>query len=271
MADEKGSGSESDVQSTAQAVAALAEAIPVYQDAMQPAAQEIGKGLGGLMAWLMQGLVKMGIDARQNVAKFEEEFNAKAEQIPKDRLIVPDPMIAVPALQALAFTAQHDELREMFVKLLVAASDSNTSSSAHPSFAEVIKQLSPSEARLLKTFGNSVRLPVVRLLLVVNGGGTSPASPSLTEGYEFSQSLEQHAVNLDNLERVGIIRLDFGSSFTNLERYSKAMEVFTRIQGPVPIYNAGESIPVGEQKLTCQQGIIEVTNFGASFIKTCVA
>ncbi len=47
------------------------------------------------------------------------------------------------------------QLREMFANLLASAMNSDVSNDVHPSFVEIIKQLSPDEAKILKYFSDN--------------------------------------------------------------------------------------------------------------------
>lgn len=69
--------------------------------------------------------------------------------IPADRIQPPEPTVAGPALEALRFAGKEEALREMYANLLATAMDRHTAERAHPAFVEVIKQLSPDEAKLL--------------------------------------------------------------------------------------------------------------------------
>lgn len=48
-------------------------------------------------------------------------------------------------------TIDAEELRDMFANLLARSMDTATAGNVHPSFVEVIKQLTPDEARILST------------------------------------------------------------------------------------------------------------------------
>ena len=74
---------------------------------------------------------------------------------------MPPPYIAVPAVEALRYTAEEPALCEMYLHLLATAMDSRTVPLAHPAFAEIIRQLTPDEARIINLFAQFNSLPVV--------------------------------------------------------------------------------------------------------------
>ena len=62
----------------------------------------------------------------------------------------PNPRIAVPALQALTYSLDDELIREMFANLLAADMNAETKKDAHPAFVELIKEMTPADARVLK-------------------------------------------------------------------------------------------------------------------------
>lgn len=69
--------------------------------------------------------------------------------------------MAGPALEALKYTGHEEELREMYANLLVTSLNVETAKKAHPSFVEVIKQLEPKEARLIKHLSERLNYPSI--------------------------------------------------------------------------------------------------------------
>ncbi len=159
----------SNVRDTAQAVQGIVEAVPVYQDAVQPAAQELGKGLETVaktinvclapLKAIIWGAGQFEDFLRKNVAE-------KLSETPTEEIIEPKPHVAGPALEALRFTGYEESLRDLYANLLAASMDSKTVSLAHPSFVEIIKQMTPDEARLMKYFSTEELLPLIRSHLI---------------------------------------------------------------------------------------------------------
>ncbi len=134
-----------------------------YPDALRPAAREFGSSA----APVGKELAKAGVTLAKtiNVAlaplrgmvwgyeKFEEivfpELGKRFEQ-KLHRLVTPKPNIAVPALEAMRYSADEPELRRMYVNLLETAMDKETAEKAHSAFVEIIRQLMPDEARVLE-------------------------------------------------------------------------------------------------------------------------
>ncbi|MCX6584087.1 MAG: DUF4393 domain-containing protein [Candidatus Aminicenantes bacterium] len=123
----------------------------VYDDALHPIAAEAGKALGTLgkavnvaLAPLL-GLVWSG----EQIVKYVSETigqKLRERNVPIERIQTPDPDIAVPALAALRYS----KLRENYANLLATSMDSAVSNQAHPAFVEILKQLTPDEAKIIE-------------------------------------------------------------------------------------------------------------------------
>jgi hypothetical protein len=75
--------------------------------------------------------------------------------VPPETLVTPRAEVVAGVVEGLQTRADVPELRAMFVELLAAAMQANTEERAHPAFAEIIRQLTPDEARLLRTLTKS--------------------------------------------------------------------------------------------------------------------
>lgn len=76
-----------------------------------------------------------------------EYFSKK--NIKKEDIVTPDLSIAVPLIEAMRYTSHKTELREMFTNLLGASMNKEVSGE-HPAFVEIIKQMSPLDAKSLE-------------------------------------------------------------------------------------------------------------------------
>jgi len=94
---------------------------------------------------------------------YPEEMAARIENIPDENLITPAASVAVPAMQGLSYSFGEPDLKELYLNLLTTASDNRRSEDAHPAFADVIKQLSVKEVKLLDLVLKRVDVPVCRI------------------------------------------------------------------------------------------------------------
>lgn len=132
----------------------LLGAIPeLYDDLAKPAVQEVGKTL----ALPLQAVNALLVNPRKWIANAQyklQETNAlianKLKYIDENKLIAPPDYVAVPALQALSYSMDSSELRNLYANLLAKAMNTDTSGSVHPAYIEIIKQFSPLDAILFK-------------------------------------------------------------------------------------------------------------------------
>ena len=98
---------------------------------------------------------------------FEQDFAVdlaeKLEGVPEAELQSPKAVIAGPAIEGLGYSLDEPDLKEMYLNLLARASVQTTAPSVHPSFVDVIRQLSPEEAPLLSSLLATLRVPAIRI------------------------------------------------------------------------------------------------------------
>lgn len=173
--------------------------------------------------------------------------------------------MAVPAIQAISYCMNSQELRNMYANLLATSMVSGKKENAHPSFVEIIKQLTPDEAKLLKKIsemGNS--FPLVDVKLHTNDGGF------ITEVHNFTLIAEgvcdypnKVFTYIDNLVRLKLIDIPHGVKLNNDDIYFQIesnAEIQKLINSPIP---KGFRWEIVRKKF-------EVTQYGDCFWETCV-
>lgn len=275
---------EDTVKTLAEVVTGVLEKAPIYEDAAQPALREIGQGLGGMLKMVVLPLKMLGYKADQLLEDFEEKLNKKGETIPKENLQAPDPMIAGPVIQSLGYTMHEENLRNMFTNLLVTGMNSALSNDAHPAFVEVIKQLSPDEAKVVIYLSEMFQeksndsssigryrakdvpniLPIVNFSIKLAAGGTSIIKRNVCLITEKAQCrfADEEERYIDNLSRLGILRIRFDTWFTNADAYQ---EMERNLDGLRSVFHAEDG-----RTLTVNKGILEITGFGRTFFAACV-
>lgn len=123
-----------------------------YDDALRPTLQSVGSTLGNIVDFLGIATIPLKYwsdKVRLNFAHRLEQYKTKLETVPEDKRCEVSPEIGIPALQALPYTT-NDDVADLFTNLLTNASNIDMVQYAHPSFTEMIKRLSPDEARIVK-------------------------------------------------------------------------------------------------------------------------
>jgi hypothetical protein len=273
-------GDESKIRDAADAVKGLLEAAPIYDDALQPVAKQIGKALETLgravnmalapIAALVWGYEKIG---EYLVPALEERL----ARVPTENIITPSPTVAGPAIEALRFAGHDETLRDLYANLLATAMNSETAYRAHPAFVEIIKQLTPDEAKLIAFIA---RLPVIELAFI---NVRAALVPTEAESYRGGQDVLRRFVTLgdraecafseltssylDNFERLGLIEIQEGSYWTGAagDKVYEELQEAPRVQEALARIEAAE-----ERKPEIHRGLIRITSLGRQFIEAAV-
>lgn len=157
---------ENKVRDVVDAITGVAKAIPVYDDVVQPAAKEIGKGLQTVAKTIHIALAPVsalvwGYDQIKDFVTTKVADRLK--NVKPEDIVTPKPNVAGPVLEALRYTGHEESLSDLYANLLAASMDKKTASSAHPAFAEIIKQLTPDEAKLVGLFVHNIALPLLNV------------------------------------------------------------------------------------------------------------
>lgn len=157
---------ESKVRDVVDAVTGVAKAIPIYQDVAQPAAQEIGKALQTVAKTVHIALAPVsalvwGYDQIRDFVS--SKVSERLKNVPPENIISPKPNVAGPALESLRYTGHEETLGDLYANLLAASMDKATADGAHPAFVEIIKQLTPDEAKLVSLFLREMPFPLLNV------------------------------------------------------------------------------------------------------------
>jgi hypothetical protein len=138
---------------------------------------------------------------KARTARFFARVERKVAAVPAERQQPAPATIAAPAALHCALLGDGDdvaELREMFENLLAASMDRDTAAAAHPAFVSMIQQLTPTEARILRSierdeysYSDSRRSGSFRTMLGID------AESNGTRRQQY----------ISNLERLGILRM----------------------------------------------------------------
>jgi Abortive infection alpha len=257
------------IKETAEAVEAVLKAVPVYPDLVQPTAREIGTVMGRAVHAALMPL-------RGVVWCFEqiEDFVTAAvterlADVPPERVQTPAPTVAGPALEALRFAGSDETLRELYANLLATAMDRQSAERAHPAFVEIIKQLTPDEAKILRMIARSGRTP--RPVINISGR-EKDQSGRRAYLHHFSLIGEQAGCQhvhltpsyLENLCRLMV---------TAIPPYSWYSDpgVYDAVEGHAQVLALKARIAADGRTVDIERERFDVTNFGAQFLAACVA
>jgi|GEM_PF-1888884 len=267
-----------------------------YQDGLQPAMKEVGGFLGtvfGVFNALLAPVKKWIIKREYSVKQFEKELELKYNAIPEINRKEPEMNILGNALEALRYTIDQDELREMFENIIISSMDNRTSEKCHPSYVDVIKQLSTQDAKLLKAIKNyhgllPLLLPIYKLRIrKTDGQGVDEIEQTHQDFPEFyigninDLSFNAISKSMTSISRLGLIEI---TSIGNIgELHFTGPEIMKRKGTPYDnlLNQAKTQNGIVEycnsinkmrdiSSIDFRKGCYKITEFGKDFMKTCI-
>lgn len=151
----------------------------------------------------------------------------KLQHIHADKLQTPPAYIAVPVLEALKYVTDTEELSNLYCNLLANAMDKDTAGNAHPSFVDIIKHLTPDEAKILQLFVDNKAIPYINALQITDKAkGTYQVIEEqhvhIIEDFDVELTyVDNIPFYLDNIKRLGIIAPPDGLSLSDDKQYYK--------------------------------------------------
>lgn len=258
------------ITDAAKAIAAITEQVPIYQDAIQPGAKEVSKGLVVVAKAVNAALIPVEgfIWGMEKIRDFvSAKVAAKLQNVPPEDIQPLKPHIGVPAIEALRYTGEETDLADLYANLLATAMDRKTAYTAHPGFVDIIKNMAPDEARIMRFLSANLFYPLVNIKLVTksNSSFNIPFRHISLLGLDAQCQHPPLAANyLDNLERLGLIEISESSRMQSEEGY-KRIENFPQIKDII------ESLMKDpEKKPEVQKIRLLVTDLGKQFIGACV-
>lgn len=268
-------GDDNKVKETVEAVTGLVQAIPVYQDLAQPAVKQVGKALETVAKTINIALAPVGalVWGYERCQEFVSTKVAdRLKNVPPEDIVTPKPNVAGPAIEALRYTGHEEELSDLYANLLASSMDRKTAAGAHPAFVEIIKQLTPDEAKLTRLFKDNRALPVISVRFnykvedETHRGGRHILMNFSLLGVEANVEVNSMTpAYINNLCRLGLVDfLNPGEEFTGsgvydaLEQHSTITEVKAAIERD------------SNMEFIIERSGLRVTDLGKQFVEMCV-
>ena len=169
--------------------------------------KEVDDALATVIAFfnnvILYPMKKANISFKYKLESFKEDFEQKVIDIPNEYLQEPPLMIAGPTLEALKYTYDEKELRDMYENLLASAMDTRKAYQVHPSYVDAIKQMSPLDACVLERIVDLWPLPCATVQVSSDEYGILPEY-YVSELSDISNPFNV-SVSISNLSRLGLI------------------------------------------------------------------
>lgn len=240
----------------------------VGSDIIRPTSKSIGNNLGKLADGIFGRLGSWGekqkIKQQQNLKEFKKTISLSIDQIPDDNLKEPNMYIVGPAIESLKYYFEEDFYKEMFTHLISAACNTTYDEIIHPSFVEIIKQLSPIDALILKDLSSTSHLTGITLRKEGKEFMAIPGDTIFTKGPEKSDFA------ISNLERLNIL-----SSIHGIDVEHLAFVIDDDEYDPTDKTNIDERFEPTKKYFETlgykvSSNTIELTTFGKAFLSVCI-
>jgi len=154
----------------------------------------------------VQGMAVEGLRQALEIPELRQAVELLEAQEPSKR-----PMNAL--LEAAdADVDDEDRLRRRFQSLLDRSLDPQAEHAPHPAFADILAQLSPDEARILRLLADTPQLPVVDVQAlsrsIARSGTVVAANLSRIGDRAGCNEPDRTPIYLDNLSRLGLVHID---------------------------------------------------------------
>lgn len=232
-----------------------------YEDVAHPTAHATGQIISfiprTIKVWLGKW-EKWILNGEHSIKETELLLAEKLKHIPEEKIAEPEPYVAVPALQQLSYSFDSEELRELYANLLASSMNTDTKYDVHPAFVDIIKQLTPDEAKLLRHFSKQEVIPAVSVHLKASSGSGYTVLERIrviipNDVLFVPQNIE---VYVENLIRLKLLEIPDGVHYTTDSLYT-------------PLEDTANYIGPGKDQIKFKRMVINVTSFGKQFIKIC--
>lgn len=206
---------------------------------------------------------KRKIKYSYELEQYRKELECLIATIPKEKQVEPSFQITAQALENSKYCVEEKELRSMFTALISNSMNIDFSNYVHPSFAEIIKQMSVLDARIVQKFKNkpSGQYPVCDFHLKK----TETAYSVLFDNIFLELPTESPLAcsqSLSSLSRLGLIEI------ANELHISKPETAYEQFEHHPWYVFLKEKYPHSEVLIA--KKLARLTPLGRSFVKVCI-
>lgn len=200
--------------------------------------------------------------------KVDDEF----AKISPDNISNPPINIIGPTIEASKWYFYEKDIRVMFAKLIAKSFDNTQIPLIQPSFVEIIKQLTPLDAKILKSIYIEGNKSIIRgHLTKIHSDGQLETCKSTSNLYLFDDCRDINHINisLDNLIRLNLISLTYDEQFKNKNMYKNLEKAYN---DKFNFYFLSEypNFKSYGYEVSINYGRIVTTSFGFAFASICI-
>lgn len=230
---------------------------------LNPTCKSIGKGLGNLFNIIFNPFhyfnKKQKIKYLYKLKQYQQNLQNKINNIPEEKLCEPDLQTVGTALENSKFCIDSDELTEMFAKLISSSINIDTKDFVHPAFSEIIKQMTPLEAKIISYLKNKEVFPICKYLEIVEDG-YKIITTNILIYQDNENNIDKNSYSVTNLERLGLVSITYSDRIIDDNEYNPYEDFKSRL--------VNDLLPI--DKITMRKGYVSITPLGKQFVKVCI-
>lgn len=229
----------------------------------------MGETLTDIWCIVFGGIHQISEKRKMKYAYELEQFHLdllnEIDSIPPQKKVEPKIQIVAPALENAKYCVEEKELRELFKNLISSSLNKDTSELVHPSFADIIKQMSPLDAMVVNYFITSIvaNIPLVNLKkLTTNETGFNYLYQNLTYFSHPSYTSTDLTISIENLVRLNILSIPSDGHIITPKAYDwvKTNPEYLRIKS---------DLDASKYSIQIEEKALRTTSFGRTFISVC--
>ncbi len=197
--------------------------------------------------------------------EYEKECHKKIDAIPIEKRIEPDVQTAASALEASKYCAENKEVREMFANLIASSMNSDTADLTHPSFPEILRQMSSLDAQILSKFQFKKQYAICEYRQSVENGGYKLLDTNVfIHEYDNNEleDIKKREVSITSLVRCGVLIVNYTQGLRDDSQYDDFYKT-----GLYKYYTEKTSTP---SAVTVKKGVISTTPLGDQLLSICL-
>lgn len=241
-----------------------------YKDIVRPSAEPVGAMISLLPRTIRLALQKWErwvINGEESLRLTAAALREKVEKIPEEKQCDPEPYVAIPAIQQISYCFDSADLRDLYANLLASSMNTDKKWTVHPGYVDIIKQLTPDEAKILKELPpiTSVYHPIIDILINLGAekGDIEILRNYSLDGNKYCDNPGNIGQYFDNLSRLKLIAIPE-------DRHLMDDNSYTDITNSEYVRSIMEQPMPDGLSHAIRKKYYYVTDFGTGFIKCCL-
>lgn len=252
----------------------------VYTDLASPTVKKVGMALETVMDFgytmIFAPLQNVSDKRKLNLQKNMDKFRKKIETIDEHDIAQVPPELGVPILQKLTYI-QNDDLVDLFTTLLASASSVKTCSLAHPGFINIINNLTPDEAKILKYLSDNdiedIPFIIIQLQTQVDGKQGNDDFSSRLTGFDRMEELnllfpQNDHLYFDNFMGLGLLDIPSARYLADEQKYKNLENAYQDMLEDIKLFKNGK---IPSARINIKKGYYRRTFYAESFFKACIS